>query len=46
MTNRLAIIIGLLIVGLIVLDTVFDWGIVLFSLQKFTELTEWLAFWR
>ena len=47
MTNQLAIILGLLILGLIGLDFFINGGTSnLFLLRKMAELIEWLAFWR
>ncbi|WP_323769065.1 glyceraldehyde-3-phosphate dehydrogenase [Antarctobacter sp.] len=47
MTNRLAIIIGLLLVGAIVADaSLNDGGNLLFLGRKFFVLIDWLAFWR
>jgi len=47
MTNRLAIILGLIIVAAIAFDAIrFDGANLLFLGKKFAELIEWLAFWR
>jgi len=47
MTNRLAIIIGLVIVGALIWDATQTGGAnILFLLKKLDELIEWLAFWR
>ncbi|MEL6608535.1 MAG: hypothetical protein AAFO93_06460 [Pseudomonadota bacterium] len=47
MTNRLAIILAVLIVAAILADVVFNGGAaMLFLLKKFIELLEYLAFWR
>lgn len=47
MTNRLAVILGLLIVGAIIADIVLNDGIALVFLgKKFAEFLEWIAFWR
>jgi hypothetical protein len=46
MTNRLALILGLLILGFVGADLVFDWGATLFLARRFADLVEWLAFWR
>lgn len=46
MTNALAIILALLILGGLVLDLTFDWGGSLFLARRFTDLVEWLVFWR
>ncbi len=47
MTNRIAIVLGLLIFGAIILDYLF-YGTehLVFLAKKFTELLEWVAFWR
>ncbi|MEM8576280.1 MAG: hypothetical protein AAGF60_00365 [Pseudomonadota bacterium] len=47
MTNRLAIIMGLLIVGGVLWDvTRTDGANLLFLMKKLAEFIEWLAFWR
>ena len=47
MTNKIAIGIGLLIALGLTLDyTLQGWDGTIFLGQKFTELVEWLAFWR
>ncbi|MEM9349430.1 MAG: glyceraldehyde-3-phosphate dehydrogenase [Pseudomonadota bacterium] len=47
MTNRLAIILGALVITALVLDAVFNDGTVtLFLLKKLTDLMDWMAFWR
>lgn len=47
MTNRLAIILGLILVGLIAADIVLVEGAnLLFLGRKFFVLIDWLAFWR
>lgn len=47
MTNTLAIWIGALIVGAIFVDVMFfGTDQLLFLARKFTEFTEWMAFWR
>ena len=47
MTNRIAFVLGLLIIGAIVVDYVY-YGTehIVFLAKKITELIEWLAFWR
>ena len=47
MTNQIAIVLGLIIVGAIFLD-VFLYGSehLIFLGKKFAELVEWIAFWR
>ena len=47
MTNTTSIGLGLLImIGLVVDASLFDWSNTLFLARKFTDLVEWLAFWR
>lgn len=47
MTNTIAIVLGVLLVGLIAADLlIYDWGAVLFLARKAAALSEWLAFWR
>ncbi|MGI3164505.1 hypothetical protein [Pseudooceanicola sp. 200-1SW] len=47
MTNRTAIIIGVVILALLVLDNGFGEGEnTLFLMRKFADFVEWLAFWR
>ncbi len=47
MTNRIALVLGFLIVGAIMVDYfVYGTEHVLFLAKKFTDLIEWLAFWR
>lgn len=47
MTNTLAIILGLLVVAGIVADIMLtDATNLLFLAKKFTDMTEWIAFWR
>lgn len=47
MTNRIAFVLGLLIVSAIVVDYVY-YGTehTVFLAKKMTDLIEWLAFWR
>ena len=47
MTNRIAFVLGLLIVGALVVDYIF-YGTEhsVFLGKKLTDLIEWLAFWR
>ncbi len=47
MTNRIAFVLGVLIIGAIVVDYVY-YGTehIVFLAKKMTELIEWLAFWR
>ncbi len=47
MTNRGAIILGLILIGAITIDAMLygsEHG--LFLAKKFTDMLEWLAFWR
>ncbi|WP_411643567.1 hypothetical protein [Loktanella agnita] len=47
MTNTLAIILGIFIIGFIALDIfVIEADVLLFLARKFVALTEYLAFWR
>lgn len=46
MTNRMALIIGLIIVALLIINFAFGLNIHIFLGRKFIELTHWLAFWR
>ncbi len=46
MTNKLAIVLGTLIVALLVANFAFGWEGHLFLARKFVDLTEYLAFWR
>ncbi|GGO51980.1 hypothetical protein SAMN05444398_101482 [Roseovarius pacificus] len=47
MTNATSIGLGLLIVaGLTVDATMYDWSGTLFLARKLADLIEWLAFWR
>ncbi len=47
MTNKLALIIGLLIIGLLAFDYYqYDWANTVFLARKFVALIEWMAFWR
>lgn len=47
MTNRIAFVLGLIIIGAIVADYVY-YGTehIVFLAKKMAELIEWLAFWR
>jgi hypothetical protein len=46
-TNRLAVILALLVIGFFVLDHfVLHWGAPLFLARKLADLTSWMAFWR
>lgn len=46
MTNRVALVIALLLLGVIALDLALGWGGTVFVLRKFADLIEWVAFWR
>ncbi|MGH1578786.1 hypothetical protein [Planktotalea sp.] len=47
MTNPIAIFLGALIVVALLSDMVLTGGSnLLFLAKKFTEMTEWMAFWR
>lgn len=46
MTDRIALVLALLLFGLIALDLVAGWGGTLFLLRKFADLVDWVAFWR
>ncbi|WP_306154354.1 hypothetical protein [Roseovarius sp. MMSF_3281] len=47
MTNTTSIGLGLLIMIALGVDAaMFDWSNTLFVARKFTDLIEWMAFWR
>ncbi|MEQ6247779.1 hypothetical protein ABMC89_02690 [Sulfitobacter sp. HNIBRBA3233] len=47
MTNSIALVLGLLIVGAVAVDAIyFGTEHLVFLAKKFTELIEWIAFWR
>jgi hypothetical protein len=46
MTNSLAVILAVLIVGALALDLAMGWGLSLFLARRFADLVEWMAFWR
>lgn len=47
MTNSLAIFLGILIVAALLADVFLTGGNnLLFLAKKFTDMTEWMAFWR
>ena len=47
MTNQLALILGILLVGAILVDLIFFGAVnLVFLSKKLMELIEWLAFWR
>ena len=46
-TNKLALVLGAVILALIVLDLTANGGLaMMFLLRKFAYLVEWMAFWR
>jgi hypothetical protein len=46
MTTRLAIILGLAIMAGFAIDLALDGGWSLFLLKRFTDLVDWMMFWR
>lgn len=47
MTNRIALVLGLLIVGAVTVDVMFyGTSHIVFLAKKMADLIEWLAFWR
>jgi hypothetical protein len=47
MTNRIALVLGILIVLLLIADQIWLGGSsTLFLAREFTQLIEWVAFWR
>ncbi|MFP4273419.1 MAG: hypothetical protein ACLFRU_00185 [Paracoccaceae bacterium] len=47
MTNSIAIMLGLAIIGALAADQVWNDGLALiFLMKKFFAMLEWLAFWR
>lgn len=47
MTDRLAIIVGSIILACLLYDLIFnDANVTYFLLRKLMELIEWMAFWR
>ncbi|MCI2392884.1 hypothetical protein [Aliiroseovarius sediminis] len=47
MTNKIAFVLGILIVALISADLLLNHGnSVVFLSKKFLDMTEWMAFWR
>jgi hypothetical protein len=46
MTNRIALVLAVLILALVAADLALDWGGTLFLARRFADLVEWLAFWR
>lgn len=47
MTNKIAIFLGLIIIGGLIYDRMaHDWANTLFLARKMADLIEWMAFWR
>ncbi len=47
MNTQIAVSLGLVIVGLLIVDSVlYDWDNSIFLMRKQSELIEYLAFWR
>lgn len=47
MTNKIALFLGLMILGALMVDAVFyGWDSTVFLARKFVDLIEWLKFWR
>jgi hypothetical protein len=47
MTNKIAIWIGVIVLGLLSLDFfLYDWAGTIFLLRRGVDLVEWMAFWR
>ncbi|WP_181375894.1 hypothetical protein [Palleronia abyssalis] len=46
MTNRIASVLGPLVVLSIWMDVHYDWGATLFLARELFALIEWMAFWR
>lgn len=47
MTNRIAIVLGLIILGLLLIDIlIFGTEHIVFLGKKMFDLIEWIAFWR
>ena len=46
MTNRIALVLAVIIVVLIAADLLFGWGAALFLAQRFIVFVDWIAFWR
>jgi len=47
MTNKIAVCLALLIIAAFVIDYArYDWANTVFLMRKFTDLIEWMAFWR
>lgn len=47
MTNPIAVVLGLVLIGMIIGDVVaYDSANLLFLAKKLADLIEWIAFWR
>lgn len=47
MTNKIALILALMILGLLLADyLVLHWNLPLFLGKQFADLIEWVSFWR
>ncbi|GLK63850.1 MULTISPECIES: hypothetical protein [Paracoccus] len=47
MTNQIALVLGLLIIGLFAVDALFlHWGLPVFLGKQLVSLIEYLSFWR
>lgn len=47
MTNSIAIVLGLLILGFLALDHfILEWGVPVFLMQRLSDLISYLAIWR
>ncbi|MEM9581932.1 MAG: hypothetical protein AAGA08_02350 [Pseudomonadota bacterium] len=46
MTNRIAIVLGLTLIMLLILNATLDWQAHIFLGRKLVDLIEYLAFWR
>ena len=46
MTDRIALVLALIIGCLIAADLIFGWGATLFLARKFIVFIDWIAFWR
>ena len=46
MTDRIALVLAVIIAGLIAADLFAGWGATLFLARKFVIFVDWIAFWR
>ena len=46
MTNKIALVLGLIVVAFFILNFLFGWDAHIFLGRKMIEFTHWLAFWR